>query len=50
MYLPAHFNEARAEVLHARIAQHPFGTLITPGIEQSDPVNWLGQIPGNGGK
>lgn len=31
MYLPADFNEARPEVLHARIAEHPFGTLITHG-------------------
>jgi transcriptional regulator len=31
MYVPAHFNEPRKEVLHAHIAQHPFGTLITHG-------------------
>lgn len=31
MYLPPHFNESRTETLHARIAQHPFGTLITHG-------------------
>jgi transcriptional regulator len=31
MYLPADFNEPRPEVLHARIAEHPFGTLITHG-------------------
>lgn len=31
MYVPAHFNEPRKEVLHAQIAQHPFGTLITHG-------------------
>ncbi|MBI3145952.1 MAG: FMN-binding negative transcriptional regulator [Pseudogulbenkiania sp.] len=31
MYIPADFNEPRTEILHARIAQHPFGTLITHG-------------------
>jgi transcriptional regulator len=31
MYMPSHFNEPDLEVLHARIAQHPFGTLITHG-------------------
>lgn len=31
MYVPAHFDESRAETLHALIAQHPFGTLVTHG-------------------
>ncbi|SDB92205.1 FMN-binding negative transcriptional regulator [Paraburkholderia lycopersici] len=31
MYVPAHFAETRKEVLHDRIAQHPFGTLVTHG-------------------
>jgi transcriptional regulator len=31
MYVPAHFNEPRTEVLHSTIVQHPFGTLITNG-------------------
>ncbi|ASV99320.1 FMN-binding negative transcriptional regulator [Paraburkholderia aromaticivorans] len=31
MYVPAHFNESRLDILHARIAEHPFGTLITHG-------------------
>lgn len=31
MYLPAHFNESRTEILHACIAQHPFGMLVTHG-------------------
>ena len=31
MYIPAHFNEPDPKVLHAQIAQHPFGTLITHG-------------------
>lgn len=31
MYLPADFTESRTDQLHALIAQHPFGTLITHG-------------------
>jgi transcriptional regulator len=31
MYLPAHFDEPRPEVLHRLIADHPFGTLVTAG-------------------
>jgi transcriptional regulator len=31
MYVPAHFAETRKEVLHAFVAQHPFGTLVTHG-------------------
>ncbi|RKE39005.1 PaiB family negative transcriptional regulator [Paraburkholderia sp. BL23I1N1] len=31
MYVPAHFNESRTEIVHARIAEYPFGTLITHG-------------------
>jgi transcriptional regulator len=31
MYVPAHFNESRTDVLHALIVQNPFGTLITHG-------------------
>ncbi|MGG1946639.1 FMN-binding negative transcriptional regulator [Trinickia sp. NRRL B-1857] len=31
MYIPADFNEPRIDVLHSRIAQHPFGTLVTHG-------------------
>lgn len=29
MYQPSHFVESRSEVLHAFIAEHPFGTLVT---------------------
>jgi transcriptional regulator len=29
MYLPAHFEEARTEVLHALMAEHPLGALVT---------------------
>jgi transcriptional regulator len=31
MYVPSHFAETRTDVLHACIAQYPFGTLITHG-------------------
>ena len=31
MYLPAHFEETRTEVLHALIAEHPLGALVTLG-------------------
>ena len=31
MYLPAHFEESRSEVLHALMREHPFATLITHG-------------------
>ncbi|MBN3855869.1 FMN-binding negative transcriptional regulator [Paraburkholderia sp. Ac-20340] len=36
MYVPAHFDESRPEVLHALIAQHPFGTLVTHGASGLD--------------
>jgi transcriptional regulator len=36
MYVPAHFNESRTEVLHALIVQHPFGTLVTHGASGLD--------------
>lgn len=31
MYLPAHFEESRPQVLHELIARYPFGVLITHG-------------------
>lgn len=31
MYLPAHFEENRVEVLHALMGEHPFATLLTQG-------------------
>ena len=36
MYVPAHFDESSTEVLHALIAQHPFGTLVTHGASGLD--------------
>lgn len=31
MYMPAHFEESRPEVLHRLIAEQPFGALVTHG-------------------
>lgn len=36
MYLPAHFEESRPEVLHAFIRQHPLGALVTHGANGLD--------------
>ncbi|MDR3099394.1 MAG: FMN-binding negative transcriptional regulator [Paraburkholderia sp.] len=36
MYVPAHVDESRTGVLHALIAQHPFGTLVTHGANGLD--------------
>lgn len=36
MYVPAHFDESRPEVLRALIVQHPFGTLVTHGASGLD--------------
>ncbi|MCX7148886.1 MAG: FMN-binding negative transcriptional regulator [Rhodocyclales bacterium] len=33
MYLPAHFEETRIEVLHALMREHPFATLVTHGAD-----------------
>jgi transcriptional regulator len=33
MYLPAHFEENRVDVLHALMSEHPFATLVTQGDE-----------------
>jgi len=33
VYLPAHFEETRAEVLYALIAEHPLGALVTLGAD-----------------
>ncbi|MDQ6681252.1 MAG: FMN-binding negative transcriptional regulator, partial [Pseudomonadota bacterium] len=29
MYLPAHFEETRIDVLHGLVRDHPFGLLVT---------------------
>lgn len=36
MYVPAHFQESRTEVLHDLIKQHPFGMLVTHGASGLD--------------
>lgn len=36
MYVPAHFDESRTEVLHDFIKQHPFGMLVTHGVNGLD--------------
>ncbi|NYT37495.1 FMN-binding negative transcriptional regulator [Allopusillimonas soli] len=36
MYLPTHFEESRPDVLHALIAHHPFGMLVTHGAQGLD--------------
>jgi transcriptional regulator len=44
MYLPAHFEESRVDVLHALIRSHPLGTLATlddKGELQANPIPFL---------
>lgn len=44
MYLPAHFEERRADVLHALVRSHPLGQLITMdsgGALQADSIPFL---------
>jgi transcriptional regulator len=36
MYVPAHFDESRTEVLHDLIRRHPFGMLVTNGANGLD--------------
>ena len=36
LYVPSHFEETRTEELHALIAAHPLGTLVTRGPEGMD--------------
>lgn len=36
MYVPAHFNESRTEVLHDLIKDYPFGMLVTHGASGLD--------------
>ncbi len=53
MYLPAHFEETRIDVLHALIRSHPLGTLVTldsGGALQADAIPFLIEpaVPGSG--
>lgn len=44
MYLPPHFEETRAEPLHALVRSRPLGTLVTldrGGVLQADPIPFL---------
>ena len=43
MYLPAHFEETRLDVLHAALRAHPLGLLVTHGAAglQANPLPWL---------
>lgn len=43
MYLPKHFEETRAAVLHALVRSHPLGLLVTHGAGGLDanPLPWL---------
>ena len=51
MYVPAHFDESRAEVLHDFIQQHPFGMLVTHGADGLDANHIPFELdPGQGGK
>lgn len=36
MYLPAHFEENRPEILHKLISEHPLGALVTHGAKGLD--------------
>ena len=49
MYVPAHFNEPSLDMLHARIAQHPFGTLITHGKSGLDANHLPFELDTEGG-
>ena len=58
MYLPAHFDEKRLDVLHALVRRHPFGLLVTqttdglsangiPFIFDADGAAGLGTLRGH---
>ena len=58
MYLPAHFDEKRLDVLHALVRRHPFGLLVTqttdgpsangiPFILDADGAAGLGTLRGH---
>jgi transcriptional regulator len=51
MYLPAHFQETRLDVLHDFIRANPFGLLVTPGVPVpvADGLPFLIEPDGAGG-
>src|SRR5512145_1009393 len=44
MYIPAHFEETRVDVLHALIRQHPLGMLVVSGAQGLDANHVLFEI------
>ncbi|HWW19865.1 MAG TPA: FMN-binding negative transcriptional regulator [Steroidobacteraceae bacterium] len=52
MYVPEHFRESRAQVLHRFIAQHPLATLVAPTrqglIANHIPLLWMAATEGPG--
>ncbi|PMS35060.1 PaiB family negative transcriptional regulator [Trinickia symbiotica] len=50
MYVPADFNEPRTEILHERIVQNPFGTLITNGKSGLDANHIPFELAADGGE
>ncbi len=50
MYLPAHFEENRADVLHALIAANPFGALVTHGPNGLDANHVPFELDANAGE
>jgi transcriptional regulator len=51
MYLPAHFEETRPEVLHELVRAHPLGLLVTlgPAGLQANPVPFMLDLAAEGG-
>jgi transcriptional regulator len=52
MYVPAHFEETRTDVLHDLICQNPFGILVTNGADGLDANHfpfWLDKDAGSFG-
>ena len=51
MYLPAHFEESRPEVLAQLVSRHPLGLLVTQSADgnlAADPIPWLLDIEADG--
>ena len=51
MYLPAHFEETRLEVLHGFVRSHPFGMLVTQAVQGmvANGIPFLLDPEGSGG-
>ena len=53
MYLPSHFEEKRAEVLHAALHAHPLGLLITHGhggALAANPIPFILDVDADGAR